>query len=340
MALIHGGNLIQASAEFGIPLAEWIDLSTGISPWSWPVPPVPEAVWQRLPEDGDGLLETAAGYYGCDAAQLLALPGSQHAVRHLPALWPAAPVALPLWGYREHHHGWQLAGHEPVFYRDGAHLRTLVAQGAVRHALVINPSNPTAAITDTGLLCELAAGLARRDGQLVVDEAFMDPHPAESLIPRRPANAVVLRSLGKFFGLAGIRLGFAVAEPALVARLAQDMNPWAVSHPARWIGARALADRDWHGAQRRRLEDASLRWRAAVAERLPELCWRRAAHFISAETDWAAAQGLYRAAARRGLLLRLMGPLQDRGTLRLGLPAPQHWRRALDVLDQMRGAER
>ncbi|MFA5630099.1 MAG: threonine-phosphate decarboxylase CobD [Porticoccaceae bacterium] len=337
MALIHGGNLIQASAEFGIPPAEWIDVSTGISPWSWPVPPVPESVWQRLPEDGDGLLETAAGYYGCDAAQLLALPGSQHGVRHLPALWPAAPVALPLWGYREHQHAWQLAGHEPVFYRDGAHLRALVAQGAVRHVLVINPNNPSADVLDSKVLRHLADELAESNGQLVVDEAFMDPHPEHSLISSRPANTVILRSLGKFFGLAGIRLGFAVAEPALVARLAQDMNPWAVSHPARWIGGRALADRNWHGAQRRRLEDAAQRWQAVLAALFPELDWRRAAHFISAETEWAEAQGIYRAAARRGLLMRLLGPLEDRGMLRLGLPAPQHWQRALDVLHQSRG---
>ena len=338
MALTHGGNLVQASAEFGIPLTKWIDVSTGISPWSWPVPSVPESVWQRLPEDGDGLLEAAADYYGCDAAHLLALPGSQHAVRHLPALWTPGTVALPLWGYREHHHAWQLAGHTPVFYRDDAHLRRLVAQGAVRYALVINPNNPSADVLDSEVLRHLAAELACRAGQLVVDEAFMDPHPEHSLIANRPANAVVLRSIGKFFGLAGIRLGFAVAEPALVARLAQDMNPWAVNHPARWIGTRALADTEWHHTQRRRLEDASRRWRAAVAERLPDLSWRRTAHFISAEMGWADAQALYGVAAQRGLLMRLIGPLENRGMLRLGLPAPQYWQRALDALHQSRGS--
>lgn len=336
MGLIHGGNLAAASREFGAPAAGWIDLSTGISPWSWPVPPVPDAVWQRLPENDDGLLDSAAAYYRCAAGNLLAVPGSQHAIRQLPTLWPPGPVALPLWGYREHHHAWQLAGHRPLIYRDAGELRRLVATGAVHHALVINPSNPTAEMTDTRLLTELAAGLASRDGRLVVDEAFIDADPGLSLIPYRPANAVVLRSLGKFFGLAGVRLGFVAAEAALIAPLRDGMNPWSVSHPARWIGSRALADSAWQQAQRQRLEDCSRRWLDTLAALFPALPWRRTAHFISAETAWPQARDLYRAAGRLGLLLRLMGPVDQRGVLRLGLPASEQWSRSVDTLQQIK----
>lgn len=320
MNLAHGGNLAAASRAFRIPRGDWIDLSTGISPWSWPVPTVPDAVWQRLPEDGDELPATAAQYYHCDAAQLLAVPGSQHAIRALPALWPAATVALPAWGYREHHLAWQGAGHRALIYRDFDDLRALVANGAARHALVINPNNPSSALADPAELVGLAATLAARGGQLVVDEAFMDPQPQLSLIPHRPGNALVLRSLGKFFGLAGVRLGFVVAEPHLLERLAAAMNPWAVSHPARWAGAGALADRAWQAHQRRRLDLASRAWLATLAAVVPALRWRQAALFISAECTWRYGEALFRAAGAEGLLVRLAGPVAGRGTVRLGLP--------------------
>lgn len=333
MPLIHGGNLIHASAEFGIPLDEWIDLSTGISPWSWPVPAVPETVWQRLPEDDDGLLDSAADYYGCPADTLLAVPGSQYAISRLPGLFPAGPVALPHWGYREHQHAWERAGHRAVVYRNAAQLRALVESDAAVNALVINPNNPDTTLLEPAPLAELADTLARRGGHLVVDEAFMDPHPDHSLIFRRPANAVVLRSLGKFFGLAGVRLGFTVAEPALLARLAATLDPWAVNHPARWLGRQALADRRWQTEQRRRLDAAARAWGDELRRLFPTLPWRTTALFSSAETDLAPA--LFRAAARRGLLLRLHS---DRAPalLRLGLPADAHWDRALTILDDIR----
>lgn len=332
MTLFHGGNLIRASAEFGIPVADWIDLSTGISPWSWPVPPVPEAVWQRLPEEDDGLMTAAAACYETPADSLLAVPGSQHAIRQLPTLWPAGTVALPVWGYREHHQAWQQAGHQPVLYRDGKHLCELAESGAVRHGVVINPCNPTAEIIDVEWLRRVAQALGRREGWLLVDEAFMDPYPALSLMPQRPSHVVVLRSLGKFFGLAGIRLGFVNAPPEILARLAQEMNPWAVSHPARWIGARAMADRDWQRLQIQRLEAASEHWQQALAAIFPTWTWRHTAHFISTEIDWHQAEAVYRAAARCGILLRLLGPVASRGMLRIGLPALQQWHRALDGL--------
>lgn len=332
MTLIHGGNLGLASREFGIPLPDWIDLSTGISPWSWPVPALPEAVWQRLPEEDDDLLASAADYYRCTPDTLLAVPGSQYAIRQLPSLLAAATVALPLWGYREHHHAWQLAGHSAVSYRDIHHLHQLVNAGTVTHAVVINPNNPTTALIHRPVLENLATLLTRRGGLLVVDEAFMDPHPQQSLIPQRPAGVVVLRSVGKFFGLAGLRLGFVVADPALIQQLGSGMNPWSVSHPARWIGSRALADRAWQQQQRQRQDLQSRQWLAAVQALFPDLPWQRAAHFISAELDWQRAQRLYRAAAQRGLLLRLVGPNARRGLLRLGLPAAGQQQRALDIL--------
>lgn len=333
MSLKHGGNLLKASARFGTPAGEWIDLSTGISPWSWPVPPVPGEIWQRLPEEDDGLPARAATYYRCPEQTLLALPGSQYAISRLPALFEQGPVALPHWGYREHHLAWRRAGHPVVEYRNASQLRELVMAGTVRHALVINPGNPDTTLLAPALLEELAEQLARLSGQLVVDEAFMDPYPPCSLIPRRPPNAVILRSLGKFFGLAGVRLGFAVADPALLARLAAGLDPWAVSHPARWLGRLALADPAWQVRQRLRLENQSARWHRQLCRLFPGMPWRRSALFVSAETS--EAPRLFHLCARRALLLRLYDD-REVPLIRCGLPTDTKWERVTALLDQIR----
>src|SRR5690606_32106257 len=103
----------------------------------------------------------------------------------------------------------------------------------------------------------------------------------------------------------------------------------------RWVGSRALADRAWQQQQRQRLDRHSRQWLAAVEGLLPDLPWRGAAHFISAEMDWERGQQLYRAAAQRGLLLRLMGPNARRGLLRLGLPTAAQQQRALGSLQSI-----
>lgn len=320
MALNHGGALLQAAAEFGIEPQHWLDISTGISPWSWPVPAVPTSVWQRLPEEQDALLAAATEYYGCAHEQLLAVSGSQYAIAQLPGLWQAATVALPQWGYREHHLAWRSAGHHGVSYRNGSHLQQLIEAATVRHAVVINPNNPSAELLSPALLLELAARLARREGYLVVDEAFIDTRPAQSLAQCRAPNLVVLRSVGKFFGLAGIRLGFVIAEPELLAQLKRTMNPWAVNHPARWLASQALRDYDWQDLQRLRLRSSARQWQRQLAALLPDLELNTADLFVSAETDCHRARALYHAAAATGVLIRLLDPVSDRAMLRFGLP--------------------
>ena len=69
--LIHGGAIGAAARRYGIPAGKWLDLSTGISPWSWPVPALPESVWRCLPEDDDALALAAAACYGCDPTAVL-----------------------------------------------------------------------------------------------------------------------------------------------------------------------------------------------------------------------------------------------------------------------------
>ncbi|HMY78248.1 MAG TPA: pyridoxal phosphate-dependent class II aminotransferase, partial [Thauera aminoaromatica] len=234
--LEHGGRLRRAAEHYGIALADWMDLSTGISPWAYPVPPVPETAWQRLPEDDDGLEEAAARYYG--SAELLAVAGSQPAIQALPAVLPGARVRLLAPGYAEHAHAWRERRPRSI---DAEEVEGAIDDSDV--VVLVQPNNPTGVHFDRDRLLDWHARLARRGGWLVVDEAFADTTPAHSLVPLagRP-GLVVLRSLGKFFGLAGARVGFVFAPTEVRTALAERLGPWTLAGPARWAAHHALAD--------------------------------------------------------------------------------------------------
>lgn len=228
---LHGGDLEYASRVFGVPEQDWQDLSTGVSPWGYPLDAVPQQFWQRLPADSDPLISAAADYYGVAPSYVVPVPGSQYAIARLPQLLTygrPSVVAVPATGYGEHARQWRRAGHGVLYYESLAHLRTRLRAKQVQHAVVINPNNPTAQWLAGDELRDLAQALP---GYLVVDEAFADLNPRHSLtslIPRRE-NLVILRSVGKFFGLAGIRLGFVLGAQAALIRAA--IEPWAVSGP-------------------------------------------------------------------------------------------------------------
>ena len=253
--LEHGGGILAAAARYGIPAEKWLDLSTGINPFGWPVPAVPADCWRRLPEAEDGLVAAARAYYG--ASSLLPVAGSQAALQALPLLRSPSTVGVLAPTYTEHPQAWERAGHV---------LRPLDADtidGAVDSLdvlLLVNPNNPTGECFSRERLESWLERLARRGGWLVVDEAFMDATPEASLVSLagRP-GLVVLRSLGKFFGLAGARVGFVLAWPELLAQLEERLGPWTVAAPSRWVARHALADVAWQSAARKTLPLASLR---------------------------------------------------------------------------------
>ncbi|MEM9254594.1 MAG: threonine-phosphate decarboxylase CobD [Pseudomonadota bacterium] len=321
MKLEHGGNVHAACIRFGGRPADWTDLSTGVNPSSWPVPVIPQSVWQQLP-NADGVLESlAADYYGVTHQDLLAVPGSQWAIQQVPGLAAHGRVAIPCPGYAEHALAWRESGHTPVHYRDLKHLDTLVRARAVDHAVVINPNNPSGEYGAPGRLLELSVQLGERGGCLLVDEAFMDVRPADSLCQVGPSPALlILRSVGKFFGLAGLRLGFVVAAAPWLRRLEAHLPPWSVSGPARWIGERALADRAWQSAQRLALADRAADWQRYLRRTLPQLDAVGTELFVTLQGDPLRCQALYEGLAQRRLLARLFAPVNGVGRLRLGLP--------------------
>ncbi|MDZ5602053.1 threonine-phosphate decarboxylase CobD [Pseudomonas sp. RP23018S] len=308
--LEHGGRLLRASQHYAIAREHWLDLSSGIAPWAYPIPPIPHEAWARLPETEDGLEQAARLYYG--AAQVLPVAGSQAAIQALPLMRTRSRVGVLSPCYAEHPHAWRRAGHDLIELADHEVDSALDQLDAL---VLVNPNNPTGRLITRARLLDWHARLAARGGWLVVDEAFIDNDPGESLaaFSERP-GLIVLRSFGKFFGLAGVRLGFVLADISLLQRLAEHLGPWTLAGPTRVLGQACLTAAATHDLQRIRC--------AAASRRLAELL-TRAALAPTGGCDLfqylrtAQAPQLHDFLARRGILVRLF---TEPAALRLGLP--------------------
>jgi cobalamin biosynthetic protein CobC len=242
----HGGNLDVAQARFGGRLEEWIDLSTGINRRPYPVPVLAARHWSALPSrsDIDALHAAARQAYGCRAS-VLAVAGAQAAIQLLPHLASAGRARILAPTYNELKPvltgaGWQVD-----------EVGEIEALAGADFAVVVNPNNPDGRQHDPTKLLALLSRVKR----LVVDESFADAVPQGSLAAEAGrAGLLVLRSFGKFYGLAGLRLGFVLGSADDIAALDAIAGPWPVSGAAIEIGRKALFDRDWADATRARLE--------------------------------------------------------------------------------------
>ncbi|TCL73892.1 threonine-phosphate decarboxylase CobD [Rhizobium sp. BK251] len=240
-AIVHGGGITAAARLYGGTPGEWLDLSTGINPNPVALPEIAMSAWHRLPDAylAEAAREAARTYYRSVERQPLPVPGTQSVIQLLPRLVePDRRVAILSPTYGEYSRAFQAAG----FTVD--HVDDLSAVGP-SHGLVVavNPNNPDGRILSRERLEHLHAELVARNGLLLVDEAFADAEPDRSLAPfaSRMPNLVIFRSFGKFFGLAGLRLGFVIARPDILQRLEEWLGPWAVSGPALSLAASLLA---------------------------------------------------------------------------------------------------
>lgn len=316
--LEHGGRLRAAARHYGIPERDWLDLSTGINPNGWTVPDVPHEIWQRLPQDDDELNAAACAFYG--STQLLAVSGSQAAIQSLPGLRARSHVVLIAPSYAEHAHAWQRHGHKVTSVPA---TEVLQAGATAQVVVIVNPNNPTGKLFSRKELLNLHAQLAARDGWLVVDEAFMDATPEHSLAPNCPRpGLIVLRSLGKFFGLAGARVGFVLAEESLLRSLNELLGPWPIAAPSRHIATLALRDSKWQRATHEILLPSS--------QRLAELLGTRGlppsgSSSLFQWTVCADAASVHEQLAQKGILARLF---EQPASLRFGLPRDEaQWTR-------------
>ena len=260
----HGGDLSTARQAFGTPEGGWLDLSTGVNPWPYPCGDIDPETLTRLPQDDalEALLAAARRAYGVPPDQgLVAAPGSQALIQVLPGMRRRCRVAVLGPTYEEHAVAWRGRGHAVD------EVATLADWRDADVVVVVNPNNPDGRVIDAVTLVGVAERLTARDGWLVVDETFADVAPRASLASNPvPANTLIIRSFGKFFGLPGLRLGFIAGPPALTDSIAHRLGPWAVSGPALDIGGRALADAKWAAATRLRLAAMRRQLDAVLAE--------------------------------------------------------------------------
>ena len=314
----HGGGIDAAAARFGGTRADWIDLSTGINPAPWPMPPLPADAWTALPDQAalEALLTAARNFWNVpDSAEIIAAPGASAIIARMPALCPA-PAAIIGPTYNEHARAFRAAG-QPV-------LSSAEAEAPVR--VIVHPNNP-----DGRLWPETTRGTRLT----VIDESFCDTLPEASQIARAAEpGTVILKSFGKFWGLAGLRLGFAIGQHATLTgptgHLSDLLGPWSVSGPALTIGAMALRDRDWVDTTRQSL--------AQKTARLDALILAKAAHLLGGTTLFRLYQVTdakrWQAHLAQHRIWSRTFPWSDTW-LRLGLPPDHGWDRLTTALEHI-----
>ncbi|WNK01327.1 threonine-phosphate decarboxylase CobD [Thalassospiraceae bacterium LMO-JJ14] len=312
---------MSAAAEaFGTPEQGWLDLSTGINPLPYPIDDAPADIWQRLPVKADAvrLIDAARSYYGVpDEAALAIAPGTQSIIQWLPVLRETCCVQVLGPTYEEHAARWRAVGHDVDIIDDfkKSHADILI---------IVNPNNPDGRTIGPDDLIDCTEHQAAKGGLLIVDEAFADVVPEISVIPAcgRP-GLLVLRSFGKFFGLAGLRLGFAVGQASDIAQLEAALGHWCVAGPALSIGARALADTDWQERTRTRLSEDAARLDQILRDSGFDIVGGTSLYRLARKDD---ARTIYEKLGRTGILVRIFDTYPE--WLRFGLPGTEDgWQR-------------
>lgn len=326
--LNHGGDLGAARKLFPNAPEPFIDLSAGINPHPYPVPEFPDGLCTRLPEQASllELKEIAAKAYGAPSPAHVAIaPGSQILVAQVGFLLARGRACVLTPTYAEHARVSQLAGHSVVEVAEVAQLAD------ARIAIVVNPNNPDGRIVAKDTLLGLADRLRRRGGLLLVDEAFMDVGAQGLSLANQVGrgNVVVLRSFGKFYGLPGLRLSFAIATPDIASRLAAALGPWPVSSAALATGKVALADAAWREKTLTSLAEAALKLDVVLAGVAGIEVIGGTSLFRLARTKDAAA--LFRHLGETGIYVRRFNEYP--AWLRFGLPArEEEWQRLKTAL--------
>ena len=322
---LHGGDLYAASQRYNIAVDSWIDLSTGLNPQAYPVGDIPQQVFTRLPYEMPELCQAAADYYG--NGHVMAVSGTQLAIQCLPKCLPKFDLLAPKIGYQEHVLHWK---------NNGANIDTYPSNNAAeaiefidlalrhnpqRHLLIINPNNPTGVKFTRQQITEWASRLAA-GCHIIVDEAFMDVSPQDTSLAELSANMIVLRSFGKFFGLAGLRLGFVFANQDIRQALQQHTGLWSVNGPAQYVAIKALRDQYWQRQARLDIQQSAALSRELLRPLFTQLAPANIHHdalFSSYYLASKKAQRLLVFFAHRGILIRKIAVDEHNCLLRTGI---------------------
>lgn len=331
----HGGKLLQAAAGSLHPVDHWLDLSTGINPQPWCVSTADSTASHKLPEDLHALVDAARSYYfrHCtqpDHIDLIAAPGSQWIIQHLPRIVASAcgtmtPVRVwvPDIGFAEHAYWWEHYGHQVEPYREAALGERLTQRITADVVVIINPNNPSTQLVDSQLIHQAAARHSAT--MFVVDEAFIDTQPQQSMLSKPlPDNVVVLRSMGKFFGLAGLRVGVCAANRAICQLLTTELGPWPIATASQQLATQALLDQPWQQQAMKQLQQRSTlladELNHTIPGALPGTQVLQSDLFVTLQCTCAnTARYLHEALMEQAVLTRLF---VSQGLVRVGLVRP------------------
>jgi len=354
MAILHGGQLSRVAKQYQIPENEWLDLSTGIAPFSYSIPAIPAKAWQDLPTISSSLIEAAKHYYR--AAFCWPVAGSQQLIEKLPELWTEKVneklnqresekydvknnrvenaeikhAYLPKVGYKEHQQAWSKAGYQLHFYQQC--LPDNIEKNSI--VVVINPNNPLTDTFTVSQLLSLKKHCEQQQALLIIDEAFADIFAlAFSFVPHiinhqhAHNDVIVLRSFGKFFGLAGVRIGFACSTQAWCETIKNSIGPWSINGPALFIAEQALQDKQWQAEQNKRLQQQSQIMQQLLKTYLPSARVEANALFITVFLINAPA--IYEQLCQQAVYVRLT---DENNALRFGLTVEANIQRLNNAL--------
>ncbi|PID36304.1 MAG: threonine-phosphate decarboxylase [Rhodobacterales bacterium] len=309
----HGGGLDAAIRRYGGRRSDWIDLSTGINPENYPLPDLPKECWRALPDRGaeTALIDAARAFWDVpDAADILAAPGASALIVNLPRLLPPGRARIVARSYNEHEAAFRAAGWEV----------TRSDNPAAQARVIVHPNNPTGAFWN---------GDGPTPPLLILDESFCDTAPERSHMANfgTRKGTILLKGLGKFWGLGGMRLGFAIGDPGLIDQLREMLGPWPVSGPALAIGRAALSDAAWAEATRTRLRRDAARLDALMQSKGAEPIGGTPLFRLFRVEDAQAWQ----TRLARGRVWSRIFPY-DPTWLRLGLPPSAHWSQLEEAL--------
>lgn len=310
--VFHGGRLDEAVQKYGGAPDQWLDLSTGINPNAYPIGDVPEFAWQRLPDRNAELklYDAARQYYQVPKDfGIIAANGTQVLIEMVPRVVDSQRIDILSPTYEEHAQAWKKNGRH-VELIEAVESRSLISNALV----IVNPNNPDGNVLTVPQLETLADDLALRHGYLILDEAFCDADPDLSFIPKMRSNVLIYRSFGKFFGLAGLRLGFLIANRDIVHQIENQFGPWNVSGPALAIGTKALADHSWIEQTRTELGRVSESQQLMLKNLGFEIAGTNA---LFTYTDHSHAEKIYKELLKQHILIRKFPGMPTK--LRFGL---------------------
>jgi len=315
MTFIHGGQLEKIKQQFPHTKQAWIDLSTGVSPFSYPMDPQSNLDSQNLPQYHAALNNAAAAYYGSN--ELLLTPGSMWSIQNLPLIRRLLhgddnrPVLIPKQGFNEHKKAWQAWGFDIELYNHEPSVEQLMSAQA---CVIINPNNPTGKLFKHDQLANIHKILSAHNAYLIVDEAFLDLSPESSMASyAHKHNLIILKSFGKFFGLPGLRVGALIAQQDILHEARKLLNEWSISSVAQTTAIHAFLDIQWCAQQTTNIKTASKR----LSELLKSVGFdtQGTELFQTHYSDYA--KSLYEYLLSHAIYVRL---LDDESGVRFGLP--------------------